>query len=281
MSADDGKHWEAPRVWSRRDSIQASRDVNTKHTRGCQRRWDEMKNAGSVPGSQWHRVFGSSRVSQGDGTCLDGWGGGTGKCPSGHSGPPASAALLGGGSPPAPPTRAVNAGAEDPCKASCQRADSNPGSLRNVAAASSRAAGAGARFLPPDNSRAGASPRPPGRYSTPLSPRHAGTVGHESKPECFLSASLLPSRPPGLSCLHPMLQRVLIELQCLTSQRNPLLGKKLLRGAGGGAGTSLPWWWRAPALPGLLPARDLGFTGLLNLNLNYRSPYTGSVYLSI
>lgn len=229
MSADDGKHWEAPRVWSRRDSIQASWDVNTKHTRGCQRRWDEMKNAGSVPGSQWHRAFGSSRVSQGDGTCLEGWGGDWEMC-FGPLRPPSLCCLAQGGSPPAPPTRAVNAGAEDPCKASCQCADSNPGSLRNVAAASSRAAGAGARFLLPDNSQAGASPRPPGRSSTPLSPRHAGMVGHESKPGCFLSTSLLPSRPPGLSCLHPMLQRVLIELQCLTSQRNPLLGKKLLRG---------------------------------------------------
>lgn len=37
-----------------------------------------MKNAGSVPGSQWHRAFGSSRVSQGDGACLEGWGGGLG-----------------------------------------------------------------------------------------------------------------------------------------------------------------------------------------------------------
>lgn len=32
MLAADGKRWEAPRVWSRRDSIQASWDVNTKHT---------------------------------------------------------------------------------------------------------------------------------------------------------------------------------------------------------------------------------------------------------
>lgn len=75
MSADDGKHWEAPRVWSRRDSLQASRDVNTKHTQGCQRRWDEMKNAGSVPGPQWHGVFGSSRASGGrTGHTWRGWG---------------------------------------------------------------------------------------------------------------------------------------------------------------------------------------------------------------
>lgn len=64
------------------------------------------------------------------------------------------------------------------------------------------------------------------------------------------------------------------------SKESPV-GRKAAPGAGGGAGTSLPWRRRAPALPGLLPVQDLGFMGLLNLNLNYRSPYTGSVYLSI
>lgn len=114
----------------------------------------------------------------------------------------------------------------------------------------------------------------------PAVPRHAGVLGLESQPACFLPASLLPSRPPGLSCLHPMLQRVLIELQCLTSQRNPLLGNKSCSGAGGG--------WHIPptaaegsGAPRAAPGTGSGLMGLLNFNLNYRSSYTASVYLSI
>lgn len=188
MSADDGKHWEAPRVWSRRDSLQASRDVNTKHTQGCQRRWDEMKNAGSVPGPQWHGVFGSSRGSGGGRGTLGGLGG-AGECALGHPDPPAFTALLGGFSI-NPPSRAVNAGGEDPCRVSCQRADSAAGSLRNVAAASSRA---GPRLLLLDNSQTGASPHCPGHFSTRCPPDTPGCW--DLNPSLDVS-SLPPSSPP-------------------------------------------------------------------------------------
>lgn len=149
-------------------------------------------------------------------------------------------------------------GAEDPCKTSCQNAGSPLGSSWNVAAAPSRAAGAGARFLQPNNSRAQASPQPLGLSATPLSPDMLDT-----NPSLDISC-ILPSCPPSLSCLHPMLQQVLIELQCLTSQRNPLLGKSC----------SGSRWWNGSSLPPrhsrLLPVQALGVTGLLDFHPNSR-----------
>lgn len=85
----------------------------------------------------------------------------------------------------------------------------------------------------------------------------------DTNPSLDVSCILLFS-PPSLSCLHPMLQQVLIELQSLTSQRNPLLGKSC----------SGRWWWNGSSLPPrhsrLLLVQALGVMGLLDFNLNSR-----------
>ena len=174
----------------------------------------------------------------------------------------------------------MHAGGEDPSEGSCQHADSTPGSLRNVAAAPARAARAAARFLLPDNSQARARPHPSGRFSTPLSPRHAMMVGR-------MQAWMFPLHlPPPLLSPQPVLSAsdALVSINRVAtpdvSKESPV-GKEAAPGAGGGAVTSPSQRPRAPALPGLLPAHDLGLTGLPNVNLSYRSPYTGSVHLSI
>lgn len=160
-------------------SIQGSRDVNTKHTQGCQRRGDEMNSTGSVPASRWHTEFGAGTGFGGTGNAWSVWG------------------TLGivvwvsqvfqtSWGDLQPELRA-----EDPCKTSCQSAGSPLGSSWNVAAAPSRAAGAGPKFLRPNNSGARASPQPLGLSATPLSPDMPGTLRHQSKPGCFLPPPLL------------------------------------------------------------------------------------------